>query len=564
MPLARLAPLAGLALVVSPGSALRAQTSGGQVATVEVHASPGKVMPGQRVTIDGTTDIDGGTRTVRIEVTGAADRTSVLQATADSTGRFATGYGGATEPGRYDVVAHSPGGRASGTASFTVAGAGSVTGDVADELDARLADAEQAVANLADVVPSLPASPPRDELARRLAAVRDQARELRQELPAVREVLQSLGTMIERAPASAQPVGTYVGQLEAWAETSRARRGSAPSLAADNLYCEQLDRISEGLGFTSLLFNVLGKPIEIVNNMLYDKLVGDALSSLANVSNPEAKFAISGLLKYDVAARVRGAAGGPIVRANQLAETIVGRVVDATHLVADKLFGARCERFVGTFSARLDAEFLHDLGPWWRYREEIAGVLDLRYPKGARGRGPVAMTGEFLGVGTRYDIWEDAIRVLYPELAAYATTWHVRRTPIGTPYHPDMLKFGKVAFNLLPHSFHIPVTAEYEHDRITVHLQPATSDLDEHARVVYVFLSPLALSVIVNSADFPYKDAYFILSHWAADGAITLPVESADGKLFVAARRVEQHSGEQGAARGTYRIAIRVCNPQCP
>ncbi len=561
--LLRLTPLVALGI---PWIAAAAQDArAGQGARVEVGVTPATVLPGRRVTINGTADLDAHAAAIRIEIARpAASGPDVLTTTADSLGQFSAGYDRTTVDGRYRVTAYSPSGRARDTTSFTVASASSATGDIDREVEADLTAADAALGDVADLVAELPASPPRDELARRLAGVQERARALREQMPVVADAFDKLGEMLQRAPASAAPVAKYVDQLQRWQESSAEQRAHQSKLAREGTYCEQLDRVNEGLGFASLLFDLVGTPIEIVNNIFYDKVATDALSGVAGVENENAKFAISQFLKVGVVAGARGVSQHRLGETVSLDGTITGILGDVTQFVVQKLFGASCERFIGTFTARLDAEFSRDLAPWWRYDEEVSGVLDLRYPKATGAAGPIPMTGEFLGVATRFGVWEDAVRVLFPKLDAYATTFHVRRIPAATPFSTTMLKMGKVAFALLPKSFNIPVTAEYGHDRITIHLQPAASDLDEHAHVVYVFLSALALFPVVNSADLPYKDAHFILSHAGLGGSIELPVSSADGKLFVASSSVRTMTGEGTAARGSYRITINVCNPSCP
>jgi hypothetical protein len=90
----------------------------------------------------------------------------------------------------------------------------------------------------------------------------------------------------------------------------------------------------------------------------------------------------------------------------------------------------------------------------------------------------------------------------------------VRRPPIGTPFHPAEMKRGKIAFNLFPKAFHIPVTAEYHNNKIRIYLQPATSDLNDVARVTYVFLTSLTLLIpAITTTECPYKER---ISSWAA------------------------------------------------
>jgi hypothetical protein len=53
----------------------------------------------------------------------------------------------------------------------------------------------------------------------------------------------------------------------------------------------------EKVAIMSLLFDLVGKPLEIVNNIFFDKFATDTLRSTANIENDNAKFAISQFLK---------------------------------------------------------------------------------------------------------------------------------------------------------------------------------------------------------------------------------------------------------------------------
>jgi hypothetical protein len=542
-----------------------------QRATVEVHTAPARVMPGERVTISGFTDIDAQTPTISIAVRNTLTQDiATISIIADGEGNFGTVYEKTQNSGTYEVVAHSPSGRSSGKTFFIVALPAAVVGDIGGEVQNDAAETQRLLDQVTQMASALPDSPPQREFQQRIAMLRARVSDFRQALPVATDAFDKLKEMLERAPATAKPLDGYIQGLRDWDEKSQQQRARETKLTHANTICEQLERINEGLNLISLLFDLVGTPLQIVNNILFDKYATDALSSIAKVENENAKFAISQFLKVGVLTGTRegtkiGSEGGRfrLKQTVDLQGAIIGAIGDVIQFAVQKVFGASCERFVGTFTASLNAEFYKGLDPWWRYSEDLAGVLDLRYPKNSPPGQPIAMTGEFLGVATHYSIWEDAIRML--KLNQGAVTFHVRRPPIGTPFHPAAVKLGKAAFNQLPKAFHVPVTGNYYNNKIAIHLQTSGRDLNEAAKVTYVFLSPLTLLLpAITTAEFPYKDAHFVLEHSTDNGIIELPVASSDGKLFVASAAPKRTSGDGTRAHGQYVMNIKVCNPGCP
>lgn len=560
----------GLVLLVVAAAGAQ-QVSQGQGATVEVRANPQLVTPGEKVTISGFSDIDARVPTVRLAVTRTGGEAVTLALPADSQGNFSTTYDRTRTSGRYEVVAYSPSGRSSAKAYFTVAQPAALVGDIGGEVENDLTQAQSALDQIAQMAATLPTSPPEREFQQRINDLRSRIGGLQERLPVATDAFDKLKNMLQQAPETGDPLQKYVQQLRDWDDRSREERARLPKLTFGNTVCEQLERINEGLNLISLLFDLIGTPLQIVNNVLYDKYATDALASMANVQNGNAQFAISQFLKVGVVAGARE--GGKIGRVQgsirlketvDLTGTIIGVVGDVTQFLVQKLFGLSCERFIGLFSATLNAEFFtKGMEPWWRYSEDLAGMLDLRYPKDAPPGSPITMTGEFLGVATRFTIWEDVPRFL--KLTQGSIAFHVRRPPIGTPFSPAAMKIGKAAFNQFPKAFHVPVTATYYDDRITIHVQEGGSDISEVAKVTYLFITPLTLMIpAITTTDFPYKDAHFVLAHSTDDGIIELPVTSSDGKLFVATSALKRTTGEGSQAHGRYTLTIRVCNPGCP
>src|SRR6266404_2890578 len=130
---------AGLAMLpIVPwlfASAAVQQAKQNQKATVEVKAAPEKVLPGEKVTINGTTDIDAKTPALTIAVTNTVSHSTVtITATANSEGVFSTVYEKTQTSGKYEVVANSPSGRASGRTFFTVLSPAAIVGDIGGEV----------------------------------------------------------------------------------------------------------------------------------------------------------------------------------------------------------------------------------------------------------------------------------------------------------------------------------------------------------------------------------------------------------------------------------------------
>jgi hypothetical protein len=259
----------------------------------------------------------------------------------------------------------------------------------------------------------------------------------------------------------------------------------------------------------------------------------------------------------DIFGRIEEWKGGSEV---DLQGSLSGLILDAAAYAGSRVFESYCEKFEGPLKASMRAEFSKGGDPWWKYSTEIEGKLVLRYAKGATGDA-ASVSGQFEGAARSFKIWENAGKVLFPELMPKgALVARVIRPPIGTPYIQTQ---GMVAAQVLtPASFYIPVEGTIVGKKLTLRLLTANIDFTTAtARGVYVFFGPGTLNVpLTTTFTLPYKDARWILKS-ALGEQTEFEVKTVGTKMSIDRTAKVEKPGSSNTA--TYTIDLQACNPGC-
>lgn len=562
---------------------------------VSVRIQPSTAIePGMTVTIDGVAPLDGE-GLVALRLTKPDGTLVPLDVKPSTNGDYSVIFTGTEAAGTYVVNATSPGGKMSGKASFEVAVQEPMEDiEEAQEEADQLAEAiEGVIADLDTQLDKLPDAPVRDEVKARWAIAKPQMRLAVKELRDVRGLVRPFTDAANGDVTLKPALKPLARELSNWQTRSAPERARILKQLAqsrqDSVTCETLERLVEGFNFASALFNLAGGPVAAVKAVAFDYLAskGSALASRlgAKYGFPAAEAGKIALAVGD--AELKGAWNLKLVlpqfaAKEALKSSAMGLAFDLGSFLGQQQFAKYCERLAGKFTGGMHAEFKSKAGDgevWWAYTIEFEGRLDLRYAKGTTYGQAVVVKGDFLGQATKFTLFEDALRIGWPELTQGAVMYKRAVLPqpelmnllTGTAVNPDStLKEEKpievegkaAAVFVKPYSFFVPVEGEIVDGVLSLRRQPATSDYDAFARVVYVVVSPLSsmLGPQMTAFELPYKGGGFFIERAFGENGIRTAVKKTP-KGFVVDDTFS-YERSSGGSSGTYKLTLKLCNPE--
>ncbi len=553
---------------------------------------PTAIEPGMTVTIDGVAPLDGkGVVTLRITRPDGAQ--VPLEVTPAANGDYSVNFNGTETAGTYVVDATSPGGGMKGKGQFEVAVQEPLEDiDEAQEEADLVAEAiESVIADLDTQLEKLPDAPARDEVKAKWAVAKPQMKQAVKELRDVRGLIKPF-TDAAKGDVSLKPVLKPLGrELSNWQAKSAPERARILAQLAQSrragVTCEKLERLVEGFNFASALFNLAGGPVAAAKAVAFDYLASKG-SALASRLGEKYRFPANEAGKIALAvgdAEVKGAWNLKLVlpqfaAKEALKSGAMGLAFDLGSFIGQQQFAKYCERLAGKFTGGMHAEFKAKDGQvWWAYTIEFEGRLDLRYAKGTTYGQAVKVKGDFLGQATKFTLFEDALRIGWPELTQGAVMYKRAVLPqpeimnllTGTPVNPNStLKEEKpievegkaAAVFVKPYSFFVPVEGEIVDGVLDLRRQPATQDYEAVARVVYVVVSPLSVSLgpQMTTFELPYKSGGFFIERAFGDEGLRTAVRKS-GKSLVVDETFNREKGN-GQVKGNYKLTLKLCNPE--
>lgn len=257
--------------------------------------------------------------------------------------------------------------------------------------------------------------------------------------------------------------------------------------------------------------------------------------------------------------------GGPI----GLFKIAVGLTTDLAAYVAQQYFARYCEKFEGPVLGTMSAEYLRDGVAWRKFTQRIVGRLTVRYAKAENQGDAVRVTGEFVGRGTEFTNWDDAIPILFKKLAGMIQVF--RRTvmlvlePVGVDVADAQ---GQVANALGPAGFRIPIEGELIGQKLTLRILPATVDMSNLSAKIICFVgSPTILGVVKNNYELEFHTAHHMISaavsSFSPQDSVQLDVVvDAKKKVITLEREFKGTRGKRtGRAFGQYTLSIKATNP---
>ena len=593
----------GDTLIVSPGTRVR------------ISGAAGLDLAGSTVLVTVTPreaewDIDPGTDEVRcpgdempgtkVVGTYVEDPPKTVEVAVGSGGSFETEFVPKID-GEHEVVVTDPARRYRGETSFI-----SGTPEIEEECkDIPQDEVEETAAALTGIlceatealnqrVKELPPSPAVEELTRKLREVEDEVEAALpcEEAPQWANASYHVNRLRKVAPQMRQAARPVVEQMDAWLAAARQARAEAPRALAQitqgNVVCDQLDIIINGLKFVDFYLGLIIEPAKFLGDWAKENIPTKLVGLIPPVSRtPAVKDGLELAWKGVTSYQPKLEAGKVKISAEGFDRTLAaGKMVNGVvTYAASRIFEQLCQTFQGSVEGSMAASFQTGARGWWQYDINISGQLILRYPANAKGD-VIALTGEFLGNATHIKSWDNAVPVLFPELAQGTVFRTMRIEPIVMDTIPVLYKknlgaklgeatpdFNPVKstidqggaitqFVMTPAFFRVPVRAELRGKKLRLELQPAAVDFDDlRVKVIQIVLPVLSLWPEVIDYALPYKGAHFLMLRAMNDGPADFDV-AYEGETMKITRTFDRKKATS-ETDATYMLKINACNPGC-
>jgi hypothetical protein len=553
---------------------------------IQIAIDPGWTVQGGRVTVDGSTLLDGQRKTATLQISRPDGSSETRRAeVSTATGEFQLVLERLLVAGTWEVTAIAPDGKGRASGQFRVLTYREALEEMAGDFEDTLDEADTAVKKTKAIVAALPPSPTKLAAEEKLVALESALASRARDAASLRSVLDAAAELVRQHPAAAPlfaPLGERLGE---WSRDALARGAELEQQLAESerrgAVCESIHAASEGIKIATAWLNLAGSAIEIARAFFLD-YVGDRFQT--NLPEPlrssqTFSFGIGELIKtgppllLGLHQRYGGGGGEAKDRlegSGQAAGALIGLCYDLVGLLVDRLFDGYCEKLEGPFDAKLHVEFFNASGVvWWRYDIHVEGRLKLRYARSvpaAGGASPaLRVHGEFVGSGTEFTLWEDVLRTLDPALMAGNVLFKKVMPVEGFPF---VGAEGDYLGSLGPRAFLVPVEGDLVGDRLTLSVLPAKTDFDGVNGWGYYAISGLRTMgfVVFLEVPFPYKGAHFVLTRAAdaRDQPFTLPVR-VDRKTeqVIAERSFSRPRVEGDGNVASYAMKIRICSSGC-
>jgi hypothetical protein len=595
-------------------SAQAPDTSG---ASMTLSVMPEAIPKNGTVTVSGIAYPHPGVK-LSMTVTPPSGPASTVDIVLDASGHYTTTFTKTAVEGEYAVVVKAAAQGAPARSTFTVRSYIVDIDDAIADNKALLEASAEFVSDVKKAVENMPDSPARDGMESKLSSLDEQTQKLPAQSEHLAQALAHVKQMMSQHPDAApalQPFFDHITELDGRATQERKDIDRQIAQSEKNLgACDIIDQATEGLKAVPQMMAIGKRP--------FDFAVAFFTNMATSAAPPEAGGMIAAGGK--LTSGLPKAAGKPkealaegeieLGSETEVAERLVDRIPESvrntpaykfvvtesksflpsvvdglgesngslhlfnivTKLAGDiaayaneQLFAKYCEKFVGPFTATMEAHFYSKPLPdgrspeWWSYTTTIAGKMTLRYPKGPAGKA-VALSGQIEGGARRFTYKEDVFATdLFGKMARGGIVEHMDLAPVAT----DDASGGMVNAMTSPTAFYIPVRGQFANGTITLTLGDARTDFNEsytRAHTGYVVTAPTTVGLpVMGHFTLPYKDAHWIV--YSAmdfkDGAPELAVTIGPNSMKVDRDFDTKHPGAQNM--GHYTMHLTLCNPGC-
>lgn len=592
---------------------------------ITVEAKPLTMLAGNTVQLTGTTlALLNSDVVLTIAAPQSSPPQSVrLAAVRNADGSFHASYV-PRAAGVYTVDAMAPDGRGHASASFKVENPEQLSQPTVQALADLAQDAGEIVSISRKNLANVPPSPARDQAEQKLDSLTQTMGEL---IESSNNVSESLGRMLPYTaslPSSSQPSGgidggsgsgnTSVGgnysmggggsvagnysmggvggnaanlppelakvaadrdalveQLGQASQVHQRTQQEIQKLKKEELTCDNLEKVSEGIKLVSGMFNFMTGPVGIAKNFAMDFRAAFVSDKITSWTKSAGGGFLAGEVWKNVGAAIKTTqkeGSDAKIRTVKL-DVALGNAASFTNdvfgFLASTVMSAYCEQFTGPVTAHMHATFTDNGIKWWEYKFDVRGQLYLHYPKGASG-GSVPLKGRIEGFANNYKVWDNALTVKYPGLMSSAVQKHAYILPVALNDSQAgfFQKISSVEGSILgqavtPSSFMFEVHGTATKDQLNIEIGTPGHDTDNKARAIVLYAAVLSLSMGLEVYSLPFKPVHFIFEKAASTYTIDLTTQ----KTVVRGKQHFANEKTNGGAMGEYSVDIEACNPDC-
>ena len=539
------------------------------------------------VQITGTSVQLGDKKTVTIDITKPDATTVSTSGHLTSKGTYNVQFSETNMVGTYKVTVKSPDGKNSAKTSFRVIGALNIN-EIAKERQQSVVQLTKKMDKIAKVVKTLIDTgedfPGREKISEDIAQVDKALTQLPKQMEDVNKALNQMSMLTTQYPGLSKV--KEVDDMALALDEERQQIDEMDEQADDLLshipksqeisICDRMATMIEGLEFMGKSFEILTNGPAKLATILFNSTLPVAIDKMYEVAvplenrNATDKTLFGTKLKTTATLYKDGYEG--VV---EYVKGPMGLLFDAVGYLAELGFDSLCESFTGPIEGTFSIDSKDAGGrPFYRYKIHIKGRLILRYEKKDNtGSAPVPLTGQFEGVVTKFEAWEDFLGRLE---GLNAVLFHQVVLPIAVPEPINWMSdaiVGKLGSMALPNYFRIPATGALSADGESLVIKVAETGIvdfkkDLCASAFYASIPKGSIIPIVQQFDIPMQNAQFILSRGLRSPAtVKVKTQRLSGGTLV--KTIEQTFQREevvsdGEVTVKWEIKVKACSPNCP
>jgi hypothetical protein len=513
-------------------------------ATITLSLSTEYTVPGAIYFINGETQAGKEGVKVHISIKSPKNKEEALDVITDKFGNYHADITAKEPYGKYTITAVGADGKRAVTKTMWVVDADQIQEAMEEEMAQIAATAQKALKVADDMVKQLPPSSAKTEYEEKSAKVKEGLADVKKKFDKASIDFSSLLATITRYPPVFEKAQPYIKQIEKLQdEATEAEKNFQDRLKQSEqeaAKCDAMSFIGEAAGFISLVLDFKGKLAKVFINLSSDKVLPGAVDRM-NWGKTQGQAQENAKFKINTAQKAAVASAQGLSELIEFGKT--GFSLDFIQFCSKSLYGKFCEELKGPFTGDFRAEFDADgaKGMWNSYDMIMKGNLVLRYEKGGDSKKGFAVSGEFEGVYTKYEFWEDFEKVEpVPAGMELFMREHVKATPIDPSSVPvpkvstgggkttvskgemDINNdLGMIARQLLPGSFRIKVKGKVINNKIYLSIDKDAvtnaTNVGQTNQLIVAVIQPLLPIPLIRVFDFQMAPAKSVFAVGVGD-----------------------------------------------
>ncbi|MEQ1923970.1 MAG: hypothetical protein ABL952_15800 [Pyrinomonadaceae bacterium] len=474
----------------------------------------------------------------------------IIYVTPDKDGNFRVLMPNVSMLGRYRMIIYGYRDASNRTEEFEVIQPAKAITSAKTRIESLVRSSREITAGARDHLTARRQNADLDEVVKKLDQLKEVLQKLEGKTKKAGNALDRLKEALNAEPRLQPAAADGLAELASWEAESGAMderlKGFAARMRDMPTKCDSLETAGEGLSLLSTVMNFVGSPLQILKNLLLDK-VNPAIMNLRADVNENAKFLAAESVK-ESAASLDGIDG--------LKGSIVGLTGDTSQLIVGKLFSNYCSVLEGTIESDFNVDQKQGAVSWWKYRVVLKGKMKLwaekDQPEGPDG---IVYTGRIEGNTTRLEFFEDIFVVEKPPAGGKIfLRKRVMPVVVGNTAN-DPLGFGQIARMVTPGHFNLRYKGQLKDDKMALHQESVGDDFSRfYMNKVIIGIAPQGgLIPVVKTFSFPIQKAAWMIDR-TTKGDFVLPITRENNKMILKKTFTRDETLSDGASKVTFKV----------